>query len=269
MKLKDYYKVLHLSSTASSDEIKKAYRKLALQFHPDKNSTPQAKAVFQEINEAYGVLSDPVKKNNYDFRFNQSYQAQQSHQSKTYHSGAKTESHRPFHKSSGNQKSKNKDPYQHLALKGKFFSSFIFFFCLILCLDYVISQRYDNTIVEDISSFEAHVANFTDHYNHEIRSSKIDFNFNSETAKSITPYDTISVDITPIFGIVKSCHPASNKKLNYADGFSIYYPFTFLILLAMGASFAALFVKSNETGFSLSILAMIAFIIVQFLLAKS
>ncbi|GAL85867.1 dnaJ homolog subfamily B member 5-like [Sporocytophaga myxococcoides] len=265
LKLKDYYKVLHLSSKASADEIKKAYRKLALQFHPDKNSTPQAKAVFQEINEAYGVLSDPVKKNNYDSSFNQSYQANTSHTGEK----SNTENHRPFHKSSGKQKFKNKDPYKHFALKGKFFSSFIFFFCLILCLDYLISQRYDNTIVEDISSFEAQTANYTDHYNHEIRSSKIDFNFNSGSANTLTPYDTISVDITPIFGIVKSCHPASNGKLNYADGFSIYYPFTFLILLAMGASFAALFVKSSETGFSLSVLAMILFIIVQFLLAKS
>ncbi len=265
LKLKDYYKVLHLSSTATSDEIKKAYRKLALQFHPDKNPSPQAKAVFQEINEAYDVLSDPVKKNNYDFRLNQSSQP------KTSHSGEKsnTENYRPFHKYSGKQKFKNKDPYKHFAVKGKFFSSFIFFFCLILSLDYLISQRYDNTIVEDISSFEAQTANYTDHYNHKILSSKIDFNFNSESANSITPYDTISVDITPIFGIVKSCHPASDEKLNYADGFSIYYPFTFLIFLAMGASFAALFVKSSETGFSLSILAMILFIIVQFLLAKS
>ncbi|WP_028978354.1 J domain-containing protein [Sporocytophaga myxococcoides] len=265
LKLKDYYKVLHLSSTASSEEIKKAYRKLALQFHPDKNSFPQAKAVFQEINEAYDVLSDPVKKNNYDFRLNQSFQP------KTTYSGEKsnTDNHRPFHKSPGKQKFKNKDPYKNYALKGKFFSSFVFFFCLILCIDYVISQRYDNTIVEDISRFEAKTSNYTDHYNHEVQSSKIDFNFNSETANSITPYDTISVDITPIFGIVKSCHPISDEKLNYADGFSIYYPFTFLILLAMAASCASLFVKSNETGFSLSILSMILFIIVQFLLAKS
>lgn len=265
MKLKDYYNVLHLSSTASSEEIKKAYRKLALQFHPDKNPSPQAKAVFQEINEAYDVLSDPIKKNNYDFRLNQSFQP------KTTYSGEKsnTESHRSFRKSADKQKFKNKDPYKNYAIKGKFFSSFVFFFCLILCIDYVISQRFDNTIVEDISSYEAKTSNYTDHYNHEIQTSKVDFNFNSESANTITPYDTINVDITPIFGIVKSCHPASDENVNYADGYSIYYPFTFLILLAMGASFAALFVKSNETGFSLSILSMILFIIVQFLLAKS
>jgi molecular chaperone DnaJ len=63
----DYYDILGISRTASMDEIKSAYRKLALKYHPDKN--PNNKVVedkFKEINEAYGVLSDPQKKQEYD-----------------------------------------------------------------------------------------------------------------------------------------------------------------------------------------------------------
>ncbi|MDR0915330.1 MAG: molecular chaperone DnaJ [Endomicrobium sp.] len=63
----DYYDILGISRAASMDEIKSAYRKLALKYHPDKN--PNNKAVeekFKEINEAYGVLSDPQKKQEYD-----------------------------------------------------------------------------------------------------------------------------------------------------------------------------------------------------------
>lgn len=63
---RDYYEVLGISKGASDDEIKKAYRKLAKQYHPDVNKAPDAEAKFKEINEAYEVLSDPQKKANYD-----------------------------------------------------------------------------------------------------------------------------------------------------------------------------------------------------------
>ena len=63
---RDYYEVLGLSKGASEDEIKKAYRKLAKQYHPDINKAPDAEAKFKEINEAYEVLSDSQKRATYD-----------------------------------------------------------------------------------------------------------------------------------------------------------------------------------------------------------
>jgi len=63
---KDYYKVLGVSRGSSDDEIKKAYRKLALKYHPDKNQAPGAEEKFKEIGEAYDVLSDQKKKQIYD-----------------------------------------------------------------------------------------------------------------------------------------------------------------------------------------------------------
>ena len=61
---KDYYNILGVQRTASQDEIKKAYRKMAHQHHPDKKGGDEAK--FKEVNEAYQVLSDPKKRSNYD-----------------------------------------------------------------------------------------------------------------------------------------------------------------------------------------------------------
>lgn len=64
---KDYYRVLGVSSAASADELKQAYRDLAKQYHPDRNPDATAHARFVEINEAYETLSDPMKRNRYDF----------------------------------------------------------------------------------------------------------------------------------------------------------------------------------------------------------
>ncbi|MGA1864990.1 MAG: DnaJ C-terminal domain-containing protein [bacterium] len=67
MNANDYYKTLGIDKKASKEEIKKAYRKLALKYHPDRNKdNPQAEEKFKEINEAYAVLSDPEKRKQYD-----------------------------------------------------------------------------------------------------------------------------------------------------------------------------------------------------------
>uniref|UniRef100_A0A673CI14 Zgc:122979 n=1 Tax=Sphaeramia orbicularis TaxID=375764 RepID=A0A673CI14_9TELE len=63
---KDFYKVLGVSPDSNEDEIKKAYRKLALKFHPDKNSDADAEDKFKEIAEAYEILTDPKKRTIYD-----------------------------------------------------------------------------------------------------------------------------------------------------------------------------------------------------------
>ena len=66
MSAKDYYEVLGVQKGATKDQIKDAYRKLALQFHPDRNKAPEAEARFKEISEAYAVLSDDEKRRQYD-----------------------------------------------------------------------------------------------------------------------------------------------------------------------------------------------------------
>ena len=65
---KDYYRTLGVTENASDGEIKKAYRKLAMQYHPDRNAGNEkwANGKFKEINEAYGVLGDPQKRKQYD-----------------------------------------------------------------------------------------------------------------------------------------------------------------------------------------------------------
>ena len=66
MEYKDYYKIMGLERSATADEIRKVYRKLARKFHPDVSKEPQAEARFKEMQEAYEVLKDPEKRAAYD-----------------------------------------------------------------------------------------------------------------------------------------------------------------------------------------------------------
>lgn len=65
--MKDYYRILEIPPQSGEDEIRKSYRRLAMQYHPDRNpDKPGAEEKFKEIAEAYGVLTDPVKRRQYD-----------------------------------------------------------------------------------------------------------------------------------------------------------------------------------------------------------
>ncbi|KAM7298043.1 dnaJ protein homolog 1-like [Ixodes scapularis] len=63
---KDFYKILGVGRTATQHDIKKAYRKLAKRYHPDKNKSPDAEEKFKELGKAYEVLSDKKKRDKYD-----------------------------------------------------------------------------------------------------------------------------------------------------------------------------------------------------------
>ncbi|MFA6026953.1 MAG: DnaJ domain-containing protein, partial [Ignavibacteriaceae bacterium] len=67
MSKRDYYEILGVAKTATADEVKKAYRKIAMQFHPDRNpDNKEAEEKFKEATEAYEVLSDVTKRQRYD-----------------------------------------------------------------------------------------------------------------------------------------------------------------------------------------------------------
>ncbi len=67
--MKEYYKILEVNNTASPQEIKKSYRRLAVKYHPDKNSgNKTSEAKFKELHEAYRVLSDEKKRKEYNYK---------------------------------------------------------------------------------------------------------------------------------------------------------------------------------------------------------
>ena len=86
--MKDYYRILQVNRSASESEIKTAYRKLAMKYHPDRNAHPDAHSVFLEITEAYEYLIDPNRHNQSQYNSSQTSQhesASANHADPYYH----------------------------------------------------------------------------------------------------------------------------------------------------------------------------------------
>ena len=79
MAKRDFYEILGVSKSATKEELKKAYRKLALKVHPDKNHAPNASEAFKLVGKAYGCLSDAQKRKHYDIFGSEKDQAQGFH----------------------------------------------------------------------------------------------------------------------------------------------------------------------------------------------
>jgi curved DNA-binding protein CbpA len=82
--MKDYYSILGLNRHADASEIKRAYRGLAVKYHPDKNPDPAVENLFKEINEAYTTLSDPEKKFFYDQQYKAKHREDESVTGRTH-----------------------------------------------------------------------------------------------------------------------------------------------------------------------------------------
>lgn len=116
----DYYAILGIKSTASEDEIKKAYRKKALQYHPDKNPSTTAEEIFKQINKAYETLSDITKRREYDL------QQQTPLRTNTRSSSSHQYRHEPSFQSTQNKTNSSRfhfhDPFFDLHQRHAFFA---------------------------------------------------------------------------------------------------------------------------------------------------
>ncbi|MCF6308525.1 MAG: DnaJ domain-containing protein [Flavobacteriaceae bacterium] len=127
--MKDYYNILNISRNAQEVDIKKAYRKLAMVWHPDINNSPFAHSKFIEINEAYEILINPIKRDQYDKLFAENREVEISTEFKQWQDSAQRKAETYAKMDSEEFKSKI---LSELKLAGKYGVSFGCFTFLIL-----------------------------------------------------------------------------------------------------------------------------------------
>ncbi len=143
--MKNYYSILRVSRSADTQTIKRSYRLLVQKYHPDINPDPQAAELIKEINEAYDVLSDPAKKNEYDFRVSNPNQQTPVSQPAPHRDPRYRRSHRPLKKE--NQQLELIRNYVHLAIKVSWAGCFL---CFFLLLDFCLPHRVVKDTVQTL-----------------------------------------------------------------------------------------------------------------------
>jgi len=256
--MKDYYKILGVTRNATAEEIKKSYRKLAFQFHPDRNNDPSAHVFIKELNEAYDVLGDETTRIKYNYKLDNPVYYKTTTKSSTYQAPKA-----PFRKQTFYKKKVNSFNFKGWAYKGKFVSAFILLYCSLLCVDYIFSVGYQDVVVQHLNRFGPKQAGGKAdlHTKFNIESKDINFIMSLEL-NSISPGDTLDLRITPLFGtVIKACKHKSFDCIRLEAG-SIYSPIFFFVLLTMLISFLSIWVKSSETSLTYSMVSIFIFVVI-------
>ena len=245
----DYYQTLGVKYSASHEEIKRAYRKLAVQYHPDKNPDPAAENIFKNINEAYDVLGDPVKKSMYDLKFRSPF-ASTPHEAPRRHRDPAYQPHRPKvpRKSERERLRDIMREYMPWAMR---ITQFCFVFSLLILVDYALPYRVTHQKIVETSVRRTISRNYATTWwvMKTDRGQTIDiaYEFSDHFAKG----REIDISSTWLFDVprkVESDTIAVRLKKSIYGNF-IFAPIALLFFSTLGLFFR----KNVEYGFNLSI----------------
>jgi hypothetical protein len=257
--MKDYYAIIGVNKTASALEIKRAYRKLAVRYHPDKNPDAEAEQLFKEINEAYDVLSDTYKKNGYDYLISNNH----------HEVVAAEESNAPRHRdpayrrrkpSSVKYKSERERMFELMTayLPQSIWALKISFgFCLFLILDYSLPFTTTSGTVEKISS---HSGRKTETLNTVSMHNDKEFTIDKEYSSHFKKGDAISLTGTRIFGIMVTAEASDGFVASMSV--TIYSVFIFAPIVLFAMSVLGLYRKNSvELQFNLGVASFLVLLL--------
>ncbi|HEX6224874.1 MAG TPA: DnaJ domain-containing protein [Chryseolinea sp.] len=258
----DYYQTLGVNQAASQTEIKRAYRRLAVLYHPDKNRDPGAENIFKKINEAYDVLGDPVKKSMYDLRFRSPFidvqeERQPRHRDPAYHS-TRPKVHR---KSDRERLVEIMREYMPLAIR---ITQFCFAFAFLIVIDYTLPLRITHEKIVETNVRRTYTRNYATTWwimrTNEGRSIDIAYELSDHFATG----REIDVSSTMLFDVprrVESDALAVKLKKSIYGNF-VFAPIALLFFSSLGLYFR----KNTEYGFNLSVVSFLILIFTGVLL---
>jgi curved DNA-binding protein CbpA len=254
--VKDYYGILGVSSTASESEMKRAFRKLAVRYHPDKNQSAEAKSLFQEINEAYDVLGDREKRALYDARLANPFAEILSEPAPGHRDPA-------YRRTRPAQRTGNKGPSASFILMRDYLPYMMWvsriglLFTVLFFLDYFLPYRHVNDVVDAI--YAVPVGPGETNYV-VITGSGKELKLYNERAADFRKGETILTSVTMIFGSIITLSSATgsySEWVAYMYSTLIFFP----ILLFVVSLLAFIYRRQVEFCFNLNITGVILLII--------
>ncbi len=257
----DYYQILGVKYSASYEEIKRAYRRLAVLYHPDKNRDPAAENIFKNINEAYDVLGDPAKKHIYDQRlrapFGEVAEEPRRHRDPAYRPSGP----RVRRKSEGDRMRDLMREYMPLAIRA---TQFCFVFSLMIVLDYMLPMRVKPLEIIETNVRRTYTRNYATTWwvirtdGGHVIDVPYEFSDHFSTGKEIEIFSTVLFDVP---------RRVQSDTLAVRLNKSIYGNFLFAPIALLFFSSLGLFFRDNvEVGFNLSVTSILILIFTGLLL---
>jgi hypothetical protein len=265
--VKDYYKILNIDRYATDRQIKKAYRKLALKYHPDKSKSAGSHVIFTEINEAYQVLSRKENKENYNYIYDYEVLNKRRVDSEKKYStpmdwGRNIHKKTPYSEPvyARDDKSIDLSPYIRSV---RIVSILSFLFTFLVILDYFLPEiKYDQTIVGKSTTYKSTNTII-------IETEDFQFPLNFRYSKMVRGGDIAIVSMSPIFGIQQKLNVTSGMdNYEFNPHYSIYNIFAFFLIILLITSYLGIYHKASnaELIFSAGVANVFLSILVMYLI---
>lgn len=246
--MKDYYQVLGISDKATRAEIKTAYRKLAILYHPDISKDPQADQKIKEINIAYNILNNPTRKHNYDSMI--TYGGNEQKESPPIPKDTTYRRPIPRKKTASGRKIFRTWMNRNYYIPGRI-SVIALIFCSILSVDFLLPAQTSLESIEEIS-----VGNRGAYLSTDMRR----YWLPKDTELSLAPNQQIVIRASRIFRVIYTIETLKMEKVFFTR--SIYNNFIFAPIILIVLSCLERFTGwSIETKFNLAIASVFVFIL--------
>ena len=246
--MKDYYAILGVREGAGPAEIKRAYRMLAIKYHPDKNSSPEAEVLIKEINEAYDVLGDIQKKYLFDTRRRISVREVFRPEPEVQNDNPRYRRRRPAHYKPAPRRENFRDLIREYHPRMIWINALGILLIALLAIDYFLPTSSSSSRIVSIRTSYT-FSNGYRYYDYDIieTSDGEHIHVGDHIADNFSNVNYISIRRTPMFSTIRAISNSRETFSIYVDG--IYGPIGFVPLVLLLTSILA-FRHQEETDMS-------------------